>query len=378
MRFNYKLSRSARRNLQEISDYWMTEAGEGVALRIATDILETIITLSSQPRAGAPAEQFGEGVRKFAAGKYIIYYRLRHPGQSRFCTCSTEREINGKRGWAKPNSDGLKPSPPGTFAPRHLSKSSMLELRALTKRYSGTMAVDDVSFTALPGEVTGYLGPNGSGKSTTVKMITGLLDPTAGEILYRGRPIRDHLVEFKRILGYVPEEPYLYPHLTGAEYLELAGELRDLPAATLPGKIGALLELFSLTGDRHAPISSYSKGMRQKILICAAILHDPEVIVLDEPFSGLDVHAGLVLRSLIRSLAASGKTVLFSSHVLEVVEKVCHRVVILHKGRVVANDSIERLRDLMALPTLEDIFAQLVTQSDPDATARQIAEVVRQ
>ena len=253
----------------------------------------------------------------------------------------------------------------------------MLEVRALTKRYPGTLAVDHVSFTALPGEVTGYLGPNGSGKSTTVKMITGLLDPTAGEILYRGQPVRDHLVEFKSILGYVPEEPYLYPHLTGAEYLELTGELRDLPAATLSGKINALLELFSLAGDRHAPISSYSKGMRQKILIAAAILHDPELIILDEPFSGLDVHAAMVLRSLIRSLAADGKIVLFSSHVLEVVEKVCHRVVILHKGRVVANDSIDRLRDLMALPTLEDIFAQLVTDTAPDATARQIAEVVR-
>ena len=254
----------------------------------------------------------------------------------------------------------------------------MLEVRALTKRYPGVLALDGVSFAARAGEVTGYLGPNGSGKSTTVKMITGLLEPSAGEILYGGRPIHDHLVEYKRILGYVPEEPYLYPHLTGAEYLEMSGELRDLPGATLHAKIDALLELFSLTGDRHAPISSYSKGMRQKILICAAILHDPQLIILDEPFSGLDVQAAMVLRSLIRSLAASGKTVLFSSHVLEVVEKVCHRVVILHRGRVVANDPIDRLRDLMALPTLEDIFSQLVTVSDPDETARRIAEVVRQ
>ena len=254
----------------------------------------------------------------------------------------------------------------------------MLELCALAKRYPGVLAVDHVSFTVMPGEVTGYLGPNGSGKSTTVKMITGLLEPTTGEILYRGQPIGDDLLGYKRILGYVPEEPYLYPHLTGAEYLELAGELRDLPAATLRDKIAALLELFSLTGDRHSPIASYSKGMRQKILICAAILHDPELIVLDEPFSGLDVQAALVLRSLIRSLAASGKTVLFSSHVLEVVEKVCHRVVILHKGRVVANDSIGALRDLMALPTLEEIFSQLVEETDPDATARRIAEVIRQ
>jgi len=253
----------------------------------------------------------------------------------------------------------------------------VLEVRALTKRYPGVLAVDSVSFTALPGQVTGYLGPNGSGKSTTVKMITGLLEPTAGEILYRGRPIGADLIEYRRILGYVPEEPYLYPHLTGAEYLELAGELRDLPAATLHAKIDALLGLFSLAGDRHSPISSYSKGMRQKILISAAILHDPELIVLDEPFSGLDVQAALVVRSLIRSLAGSGKTVLFSSHVLEVVEKVCSRVVILHKGRAVANDSIEHLRDLMELPTLEDIFAQLVTEQDPDATARQIAETIR-
>lgn len=254
----------------------------------------------------------------------------------------------------------------------------MLEVRALTKRYPGVLALDNVSFTALPGEVTGYLGPNGSGKSTTVKIITGLLEPTAGDVLYRGRPIGADLVEYKRMLGYVPEEPYLYPHLTGAEYLELAGELRDLPPATLHAKIDALLELFSLAGDRNAPISSYSKGMRQKILICAAILHDPELIILDEPFSGLDVHAALVVRSLIRSLAASGKTVLFSSHVLEIVEKVCNRVVILHKGRAVANDSIDRLRDLMAVPTLEDIFAQLVTECDPDSTARRIAEAIRQ
>ena len=176
----------------------------------------------------------------------------------------------------------------------------------------------------------------------------------------------------------MPEEPYLYPHLTGSEYLELTGALRDLPEKASRDKIGALLELFSLSGDRHTPISSYSKGMRQKVLICAALLHDPELIILDEPFSGLDVYAAMVLRSLIRSLADARKTVLFSSHMLEVVEKVCSRVVILHKGRVVASDSIGKLRDLMALPTLEDIFSQLVTDRDPDATARQIAEVIRQ
>jgi ABC-2 type transport system ATP-binding protein len=254
----------------------------------------------------------------------------------------------------------------------------MLEVRALTKRYPGTTALNRVSFTAMPGEVTGYLGPNGSGKSTTVKIITGLLDPTDGEILYCGRPIQENLIEYKARIGYVPEEPFLYPHLSAAEYLELSGELRDIPAGKLRAKIGALLELFSLGDDRDAPIASYSKGMRQKVLISAALLHDPELVILDEPFSGLDVHAVLVFRSLLRRLAASGKTILFSSHVLEIVEKVCSRVVILHKGQVVANDSIDRLRDLMALSTLEDIFSQLATERDPDATALEIAEVIRQ
>jgi ABC-2 type transport system ATP-binding protein len=253
----------------------------------------------------------------------------------------------------------------------------VLEVRALTKRFSGIPAVDAVTFNALPGEVTGYLGPNGSGKSTTIRMITGLLEPSDGEAVYRGRPIGTWLVEYKGLLGYVPEEPYLYGHLTGGEYLELAGRLHDIPEKRLREKIDALLGLFSLAAERHAPLSSYSKGMRQKILIGAALLHDPELVILDEPFSGLDTVATMVLRSLIRSLAESGKTVLFSSHVLEIVEKVCSRVVILHRGRVVANNSIEELRGLMALPTLEEIFSQLVTETDPDLTARRIVEAIR-
>jgi len=164
----------------------------------------------------------------------------------------------------------------------------------------------------MHGEVTGYLGPNGSGKSTTVKIITGLLDLTDGEILYSGRPIQENFIEYKARIGYVPEEPFLYPHLSAAEYVELSGELHDVPKSKLRAKIGALLELFSLGDDRDAPIASYSKGMRQKVLISAALLHDPELVILDEPFSGLDVHAVLVFRSLLRRLAASGKTILFS------------------------------------------------------------------
>lgn len=252
----------------------------------------------------------------------------------------------------------------------------MLELRSVWKRYSGISVVSDVSFTARSGEVTGYLGPNGSGKSTTLKMITGLIEPSDGQILFHGEPIEKDLVAHRQRFGYVPEEPQLYPHLTGAEYLEMVGELRGLPAKPLSEKIGGLLSLFSLHEDRHVPISSYSKGMRQKVLLAAALLHNPDLILLDEPFSGLDVNSALVLRNLIVELAKQGKAVLLSSHELETVERVCSRVVILHKSRVVADDSIAQLRNLMSLPTLEDIFTQLAIEQDTQGIVHQILDLI--
>lgn len=252
----------------------------------------------------------------------------------------------------------------------------MLELRSLTKRYSGIPVVDDVSFTAAAGEVTGYLGPNGSGKSTTLKMITGLIEPSEGEILFRGAPIGRDLIGYRQSLGYVPEEPYLYQHLTGAEYLLMVGQLRGMPARTLAEKVDGLLSLFSLHEDRHVTISSYSKGMRQKVLLSAALLHNPDLILLDEPFSGLDVNAALVLRQLTGALATQGKVILLSSHELETVERVASRVVILHKGRVVANDSIQQLRALLSLPTLEDIFSQLAVEQDTHAITQQILQLI--
>ncbi len=252
----------------------------------------------------------------------------------------------------------------------------MLELRGVSKRYSGIPAVQAVSFVARAGEVTGYLGPNGSGKSTTLKMITGLIEPSEGQILFRGEPIERDRIAYRQRLGYVPEEPQLYPHLTGAEYLEMVGQLRGIPDGPLAEKINGFLRLLSLYGDRYVPISSYSKGMRQKVLLAAALLHNPDLILLDEPFSGLDVNSALVLRGLIGQLAARGKVVLFSSHELETVERVCSRVVILHKGRVVVNDSIEQLRALMSLPTLEEIFAQLAIEQDTAAITREMVQLM--
>jgi ABC-2 type transport system ATP-binding protein len=253
----------------------------------------------------------------------------------------------------------------------------MLELRDVSKSFSGIRAVSSVSFSVRPGENAGYLGPNGSGKSTTIKMIAGIMEPTSGEILFGGEPIHRDLIAFKCRMGYVPEEPHLYPHLSGLEYLTMIGQLRGLPPKPTAGKVGGLLRLFSLHGDRHSPISNYSKGMRQKILLASALLHDPDLILLDEPFSGLDVASALVMRSLIRELESRGKIILFSSHELETVERVSSRVIILHRGKVVADDSIDRLRTLMSLPTLEEIFSQLAVEQDTAAVSREIADIIR-
>jgi ABC-2 type transport system ATP-binding protein len=252
----------------------------------------------------------------------------------------------------------------------------MLQLRNVSKVYSAIPAVSGVSFLAPAGEVTGYLGPNGSGKSTTLKMIAGLIEPSEGEILFRGEAIHGNRIKYRQSFGYVPEEPQLYPHLTGQEYLRMVGELRGIPERQLDARLNGFLRLFSLEDDRNVAISSYSKGMRQKTLLASALLHNPDLILLDEPFSGLDVNSALILKDLIRQLAARGKVILFSSHELETVERVCSRVIILHKGRVVANDSIEKLRTLMSLPSLEKIFSQLAIEQDPGEVTREIVELM--
>ena len=253
----------------------------------------------------------------------------------------------------------------------------MLEIQGLTKYYRNTAVVDNVSFTVRPGEVTGYLGPNGSGKSTTVKMITSLLEPSRGCVLLDGQDIRKDPVAFKRRLGYVPEEPILYSYLTGLEYLQLMGRLRSLPPALVDKKANELLDLFALYSYRHSPISSYSKGMKQRVLISAALLHDPDVLILDEPLSGIDVTSAQLFRYLLTELANRGKIILYISHVLEVVEKVCAQVVIIYRGKIQAADSVERLRDLMNLPSLVEIFAQLAEERDLQQVARDIAGVMK-
>lgn len=253
----------------------------------------------------------------------------------------------------------------------------MLEVCALTKMFNGLPVVENVSFTIKPGEILGYIGPNGAGKSTTVKMIIGLLEPSEGQIRFQGRSVIENLPDFQARIGYVPEESHLYPYLSGREYLQLVGRLRGVPRATLESKISEFLRLFSLYEDRDCPVSAYSKGMRQKILLSAALMHNPDLLILDEPLSGLDVTTALVLRELLQGLAAQGRMILYSSHVLDVLEKVCSQVLILYKGRVAAHDSVEGLRQSLHESSLEGIFGQLTREQNHRVVADNILEVMR-
>jgi ABC-2 type transport system ATP-binding protein len=251
----------------------------------------------------------------------------------------------------------------------------VFEVQSLVKRFSGVQVLDTVSFRIAPGEILGYLGPNGSGKSTTIKIIAGLLEPTSGRVLLDSVAYDDDAVAFRRRLGYLPEEPHLYTHLTAPEYLRLIGRLRDLPSDSLDERIRGLLSLLDLEAASGNVMTAYSKGMRQRVLVAAALLHDPDLLVLDEPFSGLDVNAGLLLQALIKALARQGKMILLSSHRMDVVEALCPRVLILHRGRVVAQGTPQQLREARLSESLDEVFALVTEQEDYSARADKILDL---
>jgi len=253
----------------------------------------------------------------------------------------------------------------------------VLEVHNLFKSYRGIPAVENVSFRVAPGEVVGFLGPNGVGKSTTVKIITGLLRQDDGFVLFDGRDIHEDMVSFRATLGYVPEDAHLYTYLSGLEYLQLVGRLRGLPEALIESKAMDLLRLFNLDSWEFSPISLYSKGMRQRVLIAASLLHDPKLLIFDEPLSGLDVVSARLFKDLLDLLASEGKAVLYISHVLEVVEQICSRVIVIAEGKLLADAAPSELTKLMRLPNLESVFAQLIQQRDTRNQAEQIVEVMR-
>ena len=252
----------------------------------------------------------------------------------------------------------------------------MLDVQHLYRSYRGIPAIQDVSFKVARGEVVGFLGPNGAGKSTTVKIITGMLRANEGRVLFEGQDVRKDMVAFRSAFGYVPEEAHVYTHLSGMEYLQLVGRLRQMPEAEIERKATRFLTLLGLESWRHSPISLYSKGMKQRILISAALLHDPKLLIFDEPLSGLDVVTARLFKDLLDALVSEGKAILYISHVLEVVELVCHRVIVIAKGRILADAPPSELKQSLQLASLESVFAQLVQQEDTRRVARDIVKTM--
>ena len=234
-----------------------------------------------------------------------------------------------------------------------------IQISNLTKKYGGTVAVDNVSFEVTHGEIVGYLGPNGAGKSTTIKVLTGALAPSAGQILMDGSDFLDSPIALKARIGYVPETGGVYESLTGFEHLQLVGRLYHLGESAIAKKANEFLRLFELENVAHNRLSSYSKGMRQKVLMASALIHNPDLLCLDEPLNGLDANSMLVFRELLSRLAKIGKTVFYCSHVLDVVERLCTRVIIIDRGRIIADSEPEKLKEITAQRSLEAVFRKL-------------------
>jgi ABC-2 type transport system ATP-binding protein len=254
---------------------------------------------------------------------------------------------------------------------------SIVEFNRVVFCYDRAEVLHEVSFTLNEGEIVGLLGPNAAGKTTTVKIIAGILAPTAGTVSVCGLPLPEQAVGVKQRIGYVPEAAALFESLTGQEFLELSGRLQDVDEDSLQTRIRSILETFDLSSDRVSSLDTYSKGMRQKILIAAALLHNPDLVLLDEPLSGLDVNASIMIKELLAALAAEGKTILYSSHVLDVVEKVCDRVLIIHEGELIADGTLESLRASTQQARLEDIFRKLTDSASVAPGISRIVEALR-
>jgi len=251
-----------------------------------------------------------------------------------------------------------------------LEEKPVIEVNSLVKNYSSQEVLRGVSFTVRPGEAVAYLGPNGAGKSTTVKMIVGLLRPTAGQVRVCGYDLEKDPVEAKKRLGYVPDSAALFNSLTPNEYLSLLAELYHMEPSHARERMGLMFQAFETHDIVNRPIETLSRGQRQKVLIMAALLHDPEVILLDEPLNGLDVNTALTFRRVLERLIARGKTILFCSHIFEVIERICSRVIVIDHGRIVADAPTSELLQRTKQGTLEAVFRELTRKDQADEGAR--------
>ena len=239
-----------------------------------------------------------------------------------------------------------------------------LVVEGLTKVFRGQTAVDHLSFRVARGRFFGFLGPNGAGKSTTIKMLTGLLRPTAGDAVVEGVRLSQDLLGVKRVIGILPEELPLYERLTGEEYLQFAGRMYGLSRAETRRRAAELLEFLSLADDRGKLVADYSQGMKKKLALAAALIHNPRVLFLDEPLNGIDPVSGRVVTDLLRRMTAKGVTLFFTTHVLDVVERLCDEVAVIDRGRIVAQGTIDDIRTQREVgqdASLEDVFLKLVS-----------------
>jgi ABC-2 type transport system ATP-binding protein len=245
----------------------------------------------------------------------------------------------------------------------------MIAVDNLSLAYGDKQALKGVSFKIEPGQICGYLGPNGAGKSTTVKILTGMLQPTSGRALVAGHDVSQQPLEAKRRIGYVPETGAVFSTLSPNEYLALVGALHELEPAVIAERTRTSLELFQIPDLADRRLDTFSKGQRQKVVIAAALLPDPDIVLFDEPLSGLDANAARIIKDLLVGLAERGKTILFCSHMLEVVERLCSRVLILHEGQLVADGPPAQLMAQAKRGTLEEVFRSLTGNEDSQALA---------
>ena len=252
----------------------------------------------------------------------------------------------------------------------------MIRFQNLSKKFGNKIAVDNISLEVRQGEILGFLGPNGAGKTTTVKMLIGMLIPTTGTASVAGFDISKEPIEVKKRIGYVPESGALFESLTAWEYLELITALHHMDRALAQRKIDEFLTLFGLDSEKDHHLSSFSKGMKQKVLLAAAFLPNPEVLFLDEPLNGLDANTALIIKELLKKLAAQGKTIMFCSHILEVVERICTRIVIIHFGRIVADGSPAEILHETSKPTLEQAFNKLTGSHDITESTNEILQAL--
>ena len=250
----------------------------------------------------------------------------------------------------------------------------MIEVQRLTKRYGEKTALQSVTFNIQKGEICGYIGPNGAGKSTTVKILTGMIPPDDGIAIINGIDVKEHPELIKPLIGYVPETGAVFESLTPLEYLQLVGRLHNLEDELIAERSNLILHYFELGPSAHSMMTTFSKGMRQKVVIGASLLHAPDLFFFDEPLHGLDANATVLFKELVRNLALRGKTILYCSHLLDIVERVCHRILILNKGEIIAGGTIEELRSLTNQSTLEEAFSHLTATNNVEEKTQSFLE----